>query len=223
VFDAIEKTVARFADELPAGQLVLDVGCGLRPYEPFFARQQYVGIDVPDSGREASGKLADEWFDGVHVPFEDGSCGAVICTEVLEHCLQPDELLREIHRVLVADGKLLVTVPFIWGEHETPYDFRRFSTYGIRDAVVGAGFEVVEQSRLSPGVDAIAMLVASEVNADRVRAGGGRRIVPWLAGYLWALQLRVWRRLYTFDRIYIDNAVIAVKPSDQAHESPATV
>lgn len=219
MFDAIEQTVVQFAGGLGRDKLVLDVGCGLRPYESLFARQRYVGIDIRQSGREGSGKLPDRWFDGIHIPFEDSSCGAIICTEVLEHCVEPALLLREMHRVLVNDGRLLVTVPFMWGEHETPYDFRRFSSYGIRKAVEQAGFEVIEQKRLSPGVDAIAMLVASEVNAERIGGSGvqgpvGRRILRGLAAYLWGIQIRIWRRIHSFDRIYIDNAVVAVKSAE---------
>jgi len=47
------------------------------------------------------------------LPFDDASFDFVICTEVLEHLLWPQRLLAEAHRVLSANGKILVSIPNI--------------------------------------------------------------------------------------------------------------
>jgi SAM-dependent methyltransferase len=47
------------------------------------------------------------------LPFDDNSFDLIICTEVLEHLLWPQSLLREISRVLCENGFLLVSVPNI--------------------------------------------------------------------------------------------------------------
>jgi SAM-dependent methyltransferase len=47
------------------------------------------------------------------LPLEDDSFDLIICTEVLEHLLWPQALLKEIHRLLSAKGKLLVSIPNI--------------------------------------------------------------------------------------------------------------
>lgn len=47
----------------------------------------------------------------LQLPLTDGSCGAVIVTEVLEHLLWPQDVLREARRVLSHDGYLVVSVP----------------------------------------------------------------------------------------------------------------
>ena len=47
------------------------------------------------------------------LPFQSGTFNLVICTEVLEHLLWPQTVLKEIHRVLSPDGRVLISVPNI--------------------------------------------------------------------------------------------------------------
>ena len=47
----------------------------------------------------------------VRLPLEDGSCSAVIMSEVLEHLIDPDFALNECRRVLRPDGVLVLTTP----------------------------------------------------------------------------------------------------------------
>lgn len=47
------------------------------------------------------------------LPFEVGTFDLIICTEVLEHLLWPQNMLKEIHRVLASNGKILISVPNI--------------------------------------------------------------------------------------------------------------
>jgi SAM-dependent methyltransferase len=215
----IRQAVEAFAADVQEQAVVLDVGCGLRPYEDLFEHCTYIGIDVDASGRTEREKRADRLFDGVQIPYEDARFDAVFCTQVLEHALEPEALLRDIHRVLRVGGRLLVTVPFMWGEHEPPFDFRRFSSFGIRRVIEAAGFRVLRQDRLTRGVDAIEMLVHSEINnfTSNVRSGERqgerwqRRVAVWVEARVWTIQRSLWRRLYRFERIYVDNLVIAEK------------
>jgi SAM-dependent methyltransferase len=214
----IEKQVILFARSLPLGSRVLDVGCGLRPYEKYFAGSRYVGLDVHDSGRGANGKRADVYFDGLRIPFSEGEFDAVICTEVLEHCVDPAALTGEIRRVLRAGGRLLLTAPFIWGEHETPFDFRRYSTFGIRQFLEGQRFRILELGTLTKGIDAIERIVSSErLNfslKNPTKPGVGFRLREKLLDLAWRALLRAWRRYYRFERIYLDVHVIAEKEND---------
>ncbi len=94
----------RYAKRLE-GRL-LDVGCGTKPYERLFGVSEYVGLDIDSEGsRERA--IADEFYDGKTFPFDDQAFDAVLCNQVLEHVFNPDEFLREIHRVLKPGGKLL--------------------------------------------------------------------------------------------------------------------
>lgn len=49
------------------------------------------------------------------------------CISVLEHCKRPWLMAANIERLLVADGTLFVTVPFLWRVHSYPDDYWRFT------------------------------------------------------------------------------------------------
>ena len=110
---------------------LLDVGCGSKPYKGLFHVDEYVGLDV-DSVTTRKLAVADYFYDGGKFPFENASFDSILCNQVLEHVFNPDEFLAEIARVLKPGGKLLLTVPFVWDEHEQPYDYARYSSFGLR-------------------------------------------------------------------------------------------
>jgi SAM-dependent methyltransferase len=123
-------------------ELWLDVGCGERPYEDFFPKGVYIGVDVEDSGREARLKVPDYFYDGRTLPFSDNHFDGVLCTQVLEHVPDPNILLLEIARVLKPRGSLIISVPFVHEEHEQPFDFFRFSSFGMRELLINTNFEI---------------------------------------------------------------------------------
>jgi SAM-dependent methyltransferase len=68
----------------------------------------------------------------------------VLLTQVLEHIPEPATVLAELHRVLKPGGTLWLTAPLFYAEHEKPYDFFRYTQFGLRHLLGGAGFEVQE-------------------------------------------------------------------------------
>ncbi|MBV8848299.1 MAG: class I SAM-dependent methyltransferase [Methylobacteriaceae bacterium] len=70
--------------------------------------------------------------DGHHLPFADGAFEGVWIQAVLEHVLEPGEVVAEIHRVLGANGIVYAETPFMQQVHERAYDFTRFSRSGHR-------------------------------------------------------------------------------------------
>jgi SAM-dependent methyltransferase len=120
---------------------ILDLGCGSRPYECLFVNADgYVGLDVQQSGHDHTNSKIDVFYDGETIPFGRGEFDAVVSFEVFEHVFNLDRVLSEINRVLRDDGKLLITVPFFWPEHEQPYDFARYTSFGIQAALEKGGF-----------------------------------------------------------------------------------
>ena len=63
--------------------------------------------------------------------FKDKQFDLVLMLEVLEHVEKPFDVSSEILRVLQPEGNLLLSVPFTFGIHEAPYDFWRFTKYGL--------------------------------------------------------------------------------------------
>lgn len=70
--------------------------------------------------------------DGHHLPLPDELFDAVVVQAVLEHVLQPAQVVSEIWRVLKNDGLVYAETPFMQQVHEGPYDFTRYTESGHR-------------------------------------------------------------------------------------------
>ncbi len=70
--------------------------------------------------------------DGHAIPLSDESVDAVIIQAVLEHVLDPQDVVAEIYRVLRPGGLVYADTPFLQHVHEGPYDFTRFTESGHR-------------------------------------------------------------------------------------------
>jgi SAM-dependent methyltransferase len=124
---------------------ILDFGCGSKPYESLFVNAtSYTGVDVRVSGHDHRDSKVDVYYDGQTLPFPDNHFDAVVCFEVFEHVFNIDQVLREISRVLKPGAQLLLSIPFAWNEHEIPYDFARYTSFGIKHILERNDFEVVE-------------------------------------------------------------------------------
>ncbi len=141
----LRRAVASMATGIE-GRL-LDVGCGRKPYQSLFRVQSYVGLDIDSETTRRQG-TADVLYPGGRFPFDEGAFDAVLCNQVLEHIFEPDTFLAEVRRVLVPGGRLLLTVPFVWDEHEQPWDYGRYTTFGLKALLERHGFEVCQQERL---------------------------------------------------------------------------
>lgn len=128
---------------------VLDVGCGRKPYRSFIPAERYVGLEIDTPITRATNQ-ADVYFDGRAFPFPDQSFDAVLCSQVFEHVFTPTEFLAEIHRVLRPGGRLVLTVPFVWDEHEQPHDFARYSSFGLQAVLERAGFVISAKRKSMP-------------------------------------------------------------------------
>lgn len=138
---------------------VLDVGCGTKPYRALVPATRYVGLDYDTPMRRADGH-ADVYYDGGKFPLPDAAFDGVLCTQVLEHVFNPQEFLGEIHRVLRPGGVMVLAVPFVWDEHEQPYDFGRYSSFGLRSLFERSGFEVLRFEKTPTDARAVAQIAA---------------------------------------------------------------
>jgi SAM-dependent methyltransferase len=106
---------------------VLDVGCGPKPYYPLFAdASEYVGLDVvANPVAELHGQVED-------LPVADGSFDLVLCTQVLEHCDDPAQAVRELRRVVAPGGRVLASTHGVQVYHPSPHDYWRWTHAGLR-------------------------------------------------------------------------------------------
>ncbi|MBI4614010.1 MAG: class I SAM-dependent methyltransferase [Planctomycetes bacterium] len=167
---ALARFYRRVGDRAPPGGLVLDVGCGRRPYEPFFAGLRYVGIDL-------SGRFCDVAAEAGRFPFLDSSFDIVLCSTVLEHVEEPAAVVGETRRVLRPGGLAAFATPFAWEYHARPRDYWRFSEDALRRLF--SGFEILEiLPDTSPGQ---CLLEMTNLQVYRALSGRvGRSVRPTL-------------------------------------------
>jgi SAM-dependent methyltransferase len=121
---------------------VLDVGAGeINRYSRHFSYTQYTRMDSKHADKVDLVGKAEK------IPAPDESFDSVVCTQVFEHLEFPEESAKEIFRVLKSGGYLLITVPQMNELHEEPYDYWRYTKFGVRSLFEKAGFTTLEESQ----------------------------------------------------------------------------
>lgn len=193
---------------------LLDVGCGTKPYRSLITVDAYIGLDIDSETSRARG-IADCFYGGDSFPFGDGSFDSILCNQVLEHVFTPNEFLREIARVLIPGGKLLLTVPFVWDEHEQPNDCARYTSFGLRALLERNGLKVLQHEKL--GADASILFQLANAYLFKVSQGMPRPIKLLMTVTLMAtinlLGLLARRLLPCNPDLFLDHAVLAEKVS----------
>jgi SAM-dependent methyltransferase len=119
---------------------VIDLGCGTRPFEADILQhaREYIGLDW---GNTLHGTHADVIADlNRPLPIADASADHVVTFEVIEHLAEPATMLHEAARILRSGGTLTLSAPFQWWIHEEPWDYQRFTRYGLDYQLHKAGF-----------------------------------------------------------------------------------
>lgn len=191
---------------------LLDFGAGAAPYRHLFDVEQYITLDIDVSGHPAENKVADFYYDGHTLPFEDNHFDFIFATEVFEHIFNLDEILAELVRVLKPGGHILITTPFVWDEHERPYDFARYTSFGLRHILEGNGFEIEALEKTSGYLETAFQLIALYLSYRRIL--NASRYVRRLATiFILAPILIVGRGLTIVspkdDRFYLNSVILA--------------
>jgi SAM-dependent methyltransferase len=128
---------------VPAGGRILDAGAGNGVYASAFEHAEYESTDF----QQVPGKVyvpVTYVCDLRELPVEDGRFDLVLCAQVLEHLPEPLAVLKELHRVLRPGGRLWLSCPLFYEEHDTPYDFFRYTRFGLTSLLEEAGYADVE-------------------------------------------------------------------------------
>lgn len=107
---------------------VLDIGCGRKPYFPYFAQNadEYVGVDI-----DVDNPMADLHAPIEDLPVEDETFDVVLCTQVLEHAGVPDQAVTELYRVTKPGGRVLASTHGVQVYHPAPEDHWRWTHTGL--------------------------------------------------------------------------------------------
>lgn len=126
----------------------VDIGAGIAPYQKLISPHttEYIITDYADTRKSMFAHENGTFVqaDAMNLPFENATMDTVLLTQVLEHIIDPKKALVEAWRILHEEGVLILSVPFIYQAHAEPYDFWRFSEYGLRNLISDQGFEIAE-------------------------------------------------------------------------------
>ena len=114
------RAVKRKIYELGAEAKILDLGSGTDRRAP-----NVITLEI-----EANSNV-DIVGDGHQLPFHDNVFDAIINEAVLEHVLEPKQIVDEIYRVLKPGGYVCAAVPFLQGFHASPPDYQRYTVPGF--------------------------------------------------------------------------------------------
>ncbi len=129
-----------FAASVPADSLVLDAGAGDAPYKPLFSHARYESADFEKIDKPYA--QTTYVCDLRKIPVEDERFDAIIFNQVMEHVPEPKLVLQELYRVLKPGGRMIYSAPLYFEEHEQPYDFFRYTQFGVRYLFEGVGFKI---------------------------------------------------------------------------------
>lgn len=145
---AVRDWVGEAARSVRDGDRVLDAGAGEGRFRDRFQHCRYVALDAAVGDRTWDYSRLDVLARLESLPFRRGSFDLVVNTQVLEHVRDPQTVLRELARVLKPGGRLFLTAPQGWPEHQVPHDYFRFTRFALRHLLESAGFTVEELAPL---------------------------------------------------------------------------
>lgn len=159
---------------------VVDIGCGHMPYRSLVLTapsraNKYIGVDLTHNIYR---KPDLEW-DGITLPLESGTVEVVLATELLEHCPDPELVMKEAFRVLKPGGILFFTVPFLWPLHDVPHDQYRYTPFALERHCRKTGFEETAINALGGWDASLSQMIGLWVRR-RPMATRTRTILSWL-------------------------------------------
>ena len=123
---------------------ILDVGCGRNPYKKYFdSNKNYIGIDKRSLTAHVRGV-------GEFMPFKGSFFDTILCTQVLEHVEDPPKVLRELNRLLVCDGVLILSTHGFWIEGHEKTDYWRWTLQGLVRIFEDSAFEIISTDSMDP-------------------------------------------------------------------------
>lgn len=125
-----EVNYNKICEMLPSGSRILIIGGSIKGQgiDTIYSNESFdiVGSDV------SFGPYTSLISDAHDIPFEDEVFDCVIIQAVLEHVLDPQRCVSEVHRVLKQSGLVYAETPFMQQVHMKQYDFTRFTHLGHR-------------------------------------------------------------------------------------------
>lgn len=192
---------------------LVDLWCWSKPYREYITVEEYIWVDVEISWHDHANEQIDVFYDWKKLPFDDNSIDSILSTQTFEHIKYLNIVMNDLHRILKSWWYMLVTLPFIWWEHEQPYDFRRYTTFWITHELEEIWFEVIELEKSSTTIITITQLL---VNYFRTISTWFPKIIKLIIQILFLGPITISWYLFSFvlpynDDLYLDNIILVRK------------
>jgi ubiquinone/menaquinone biosynthesis C-methylase UbiE len=166
----LNKWVDSFAEDIPQGCSMLDIGCGTGAALLRLSRRNpllLAGIDISPkaiavakdklSGLPADMRVADA---ETQLPWPDETFDVAIMSAAIHHFPNPEKVLCRVFQVLKPKGRLIIADTFFFFPflqvvnlllkiYSLNGDLRFFSQRGIRKLIERCGFQFIEQKRVA--------------------------------------------------------------------------
>lgn len=125
---------------------LVDIGCGRQAYKKYLlgSVDQYIGVDHPETAKMyQDGEKPDFFADAQDLPFKNNFCETASMISVLEHIPNPGKAISEAYRILKPGGYFVLITVQSYPLHDAPYDYYRYTQYGLKTLFKESGFTKV--------------------------------------------------------------------------------
>jgi len=191
----------------------MDFGCGTKPYESLFKVKEYIGVEI-----ETDRKKDDiVYYDGKTIPFSDEYFDSIVAFQVFEHIPNLDEIVKELNRVLKVGGYMFITVPFVYPEHLKPFDYRRFTSYGIKKYMEENEFEVVCYEKSGNFIETVCQMENVYINEEMFGTCG--KFISKMLCFFTNLKGVCYTKIKKNSKeLYLDNVILVKKISSNRNK-----
>jgi len=199
---------------------VLDFGCGQKPFEQLFRSSEYFGIDFRNysKSKDIPDKKPDYYFEEDYpndfaLPFETERFDHCVSFQVLEHHKAPEKMISEMARVVKKRGLILLSCPFIYGLHEEPGDFQRFTEYKLSELFKANSCRIVKVKKQGSIFSVFSTLISEYLNTFAAKNKpcyflAGIMYIPFLFFQYLSMLLD---KIFESDKIFINYIILAEK------------
>ena len=229
-FEPLLRTLREIGASLQGNEVIIDLGRyyvydGCCLFAPYFAKaRQYIGADcILPNWKEVYGY--QKWMvedknlirvlpkvvtDVATLPFRSEVADWVLIPNIVEHVQEPEAMFREALRVLRKGARGFVFAPHVREEHQPPYDYFRYTRYGLRHLFEKVGFQVESITPTTGIFDVLSKttMLALEFLPPRRRKVAGLFFEKLIKPVLWKC-----------DRLYQRNLVTQGKEFPMAYVS----
>lgn len=182
----------------------------------------YVALDYPPTSERFYGSKPDIFGDASRLPIGDACLDNIVCLQVVEHLHDPSGSLREMQRVLKPGGRAWLSIPFVYPIHNEPFDFQRYTEYGLRREAADAGFDWVSIERSHHALHASAYVLCLSIAGGLDSCSGVARflLLPFALASVTIINLCAWVAAYLWpdwEKMTLDYLIVLRKPDRSAH------